>query len=113
MKLDYLPNGSRDCPLIRLYDFTPAEAGHLLNVLGDLAAGRARRVDVHRLPFVEAVGECRLALVAQGWDGAIVRRGDPAEFECGFRPHAWDDVAALVEPFASGSTGFQWLVLLR
>jgi hypothetical protein len=109
MKLDYLADGSPDCPLIRLYDFTPAEAEQLRNALADLAAGNAGRVDVHRLPFVESVGGCRLTLVTQAWDGAVVRRGGPAEFECGFRPGTWDNVTGLVEPFAMGADGYQWL----
>jgi hypothetical protein len=109
MTLDYLPDGSPDCPLIRLYDFTPAEAERLRAVLAELAAGTAERVDVHRLPFVESVGGCRLTLIAQTWDAGVVRRAGPAEFDCGFRPDSWGNAAGLVEPFATGAHGFQWL----
>ena len=42
MRLEYLPDGSPLCPLIRLFDFTPAEAGQLAAAVSDLAAGRAR-----------------------------------------------------------------------
>jgi hypothetical protein len=109
MKLDYLPDGSPDCPLVRLYDFTPAEAGQLQRVLADLAAGRTSRIDVHCLPFVETVGGCRLVLVAQASDGAVYHRAWPTEFECGFLPDTWDNLAGLIEPFVAGSSGFQWL----
>ena len=47
---------------------------------------------------------------AKAWDGAVVQRVGPAEFECGFGPATWDNVAGLVQPFAVGAVGFLWLV---
>ena len=109
MTLDYLANGSPDCPLLRLYAFTPAEARQLRDAVTTLATGTAKRVEVHRLPFVEAIGGCRLTLVVQRWDGAVVRRGEPAEFECGFTAGTWENVEYLIEPFEQEANGFQWL----
>jgi hypothetical protein len=109
MKLEYLADGSPDCPLIRLYDFTSAEAEQLHAAIIGLAAGSAERVEIHRLPFVEAVGGCRLTLIRRAWDQAVLRRNGPAEFECGFTAGTWDNVAGLVEPFAESQGGFQWL----
>ena len=109
MKLEYLGDGSPDCPLLRLYDFTPMEAAQLLRAIAALASGLAERLEVDRLPFVEPVGGCRLALVGRSWDQAVTRAGRPNEFECGFTADTWDDVAGLVEPFAEGAGGFQWL----
>jgi hypothetical protein len=110
MKLEYLAVGSPDCPLIRLYDFTSVEAGQLHAVTAALALGAAERVQVDSLPFVEAIGGCRLALVRRSWDQAAVQKALPAEFECGLTAGTWDNVAGLVEPFVKGSGGFQWLV---
>jgi hypothetical protein len=109
MKLEYLADGSPDCPLIRLYDFTGPEVAQLLTAVSSLASGATERVDVHRLPFVEAVGGCQLALVRRSWDQAIIRGRGLWEFECGFTPETWDNVAGLVEPIADGADGFQWL----
>jgi len=109
MKLEYLPYGSPDCPLIRLYDFTTAEAVQLHRDVHALASGAAERFDVHRLPFVESVGGCQLAFVRQSWDGAIVRGRGSCEFECRFTAGTWDNVAGLLEPFTEGAGGFQWL----
>jgi hypothetical protein len=109
MKLDYLPDGSPDCPLIRLYAFMPAEAKQLLAVAQSLANGDEQRIDVHRLPFVEAANGYKLTFVTQSWDGAVVRRDEPSEFECGLTRSTWENVAALIEPFKEGATGFQWL----
>jgi hypothetical protein len=38
----------------------------------------------------------------------VVKIGTNA-FECGFTAGSWDNVAGLIEPFASGINGFQWL----
>jgi hypothetical protein len=109
MKLEYLANGSPDCPLIRLYDFTPAEAAQLFIALTALASGAAERVDVDWLPFVEPVGGCQLALVRRTWDQAIIRGCGLCEFECGFTPGTWNNVAGLAQAIADGAPEFQWL----
>jgi hypothetical protein len=106
--LEYLPDGSPDCPLIRLYAFTPIEAAALGAAVAGLAAGTAERVAVHELPGVEPVGGCELVFRVRGWDQAVVRVG-PAAFECGFTAGTWDNVAGLVEPFAADAGGYQWL----
>jgi hypothetical protein len=109
MKLDYIAPDSRHRPLLRLYDFTPAEAGQLLASVTALASGTAERIEVHLLPFVEAVGGCRLTLVRRTRDQAVVRGAGPADFVCGFTTGTWDNVAGFVEPFARSASGFQWL----
>jgi len=109
MKLEDLAAGSPDCPLIRLYDFTPAEAYQLHAAVSGLASDATERVEVDRLPFVEPVGGCRLALVRRSWDQAVVSGAGPAEFECGFTAGTWDNIAGLMEPFAARAGGFQWL----
>jgi hypothetical protein len=109
MKLEYLAEGSPDCPLIRLYDFDRAEAERLLAALMDLASGTAERVDVHALPGVESLNGCRLTLVSCRRDRGISRTGSLRKFEYTLTPGTWDNVAGLVEPFARGEAGYQWL----
>ena len=110
MKLEYLADGSPDCPLIRLYDFTTAEATQLLALVTELASEGPERIDVHLLPFVQPVDGCRLALIRRSWNQAIVRVG-PSNFECGFTAGTWDNVAGLIEPFCEDRSGerYQWL----
>jgi hypothetical protein len=110
MKLEYLATGSPDCPLLRLYDFTPEEAGQLHATLVALAADEVKRVEVHDLPFIEPLAECRLTLRRHKWDQGIIKMGPTNEFECGLTAGAWDNVAGLVEPFAEHARGWQWLV---
>ena len=108
MRLEYLAEGSPDCPLIRLSDFSPAEVAALASAVTALASGQAERVAVHELPGVSSVGDCELLLCRRAWDQAVLRVG-PSSFECGLTPGAWEDVAGLVEPFQSGAVGHQWL----
>jgi hypothetical protein len=111
MKLDYLADGSPNCPLLRLYDFTPVEAGRLRAAVSELANEVTGEVDVHRLPFVDAVDEIRLTLVRMSRELGLSRVASQ-EFECGFTANTWDNVAGLIEPFATSAQGFQWLVEL-
>ena len=108
MKLEYLSDGSPECPLLRLYDFTKQDAEALRLAVLELASETAERIEIHRLPFVRPVGACRLALILQSWDQAIVRVG-PLAFECGLTGATWEDVQGLIEPFAETVHGFQWL----
>jgi hypothetical protein len=109
MKLDYLPEGSPDCPLIRLYEFTPAEAEQLRASVAALASGSNRRLEVHSLPGVEVVGRCRLTFTALTWNAGVVCKAPPVDFECGLTAGTWDNVAGLIEPFCQSGGGFQWL----
>ena len=109
MKLDYLGSGSLDCPLVRLYDFTPGEAMKLHRAISRLAENVVDQIAVHEMRTVQAVEGCRLVFRVREWDHGIVRCGTPCDFECGFTRGTWDNVAGLVEPFAEGGGGFQWL----
>jgi hypothetical protein len=108
MKLEYLAAGSPDCPLIRLYDFTPAQAGQLHAAVTALANGATERIELDRLPFVESVGSCRLAMV-RGTRDQCVQCTAAQTFVCRLTAAAWENVAGLIEPFAKGAGGFQWL----
>jgi hypothetical protein len=107
MKLAYLADGSLDCPLLRLDDFTPLEAGRLRAALSAPASGKTDRVVVHQLPFVEPVGDCRLVLMCQSWDQAVIRAAGPYSFKCGLTSARWHSIVGLIDPFVTGGAGFQ------
>jgi hypothetical protein len=109
MKLEYLASSSSDCPLIRLFDFTRAEAAELCSIVAKRASGELEEVAIDELPFVTAIEGCRLTLVASAWDAGVVQEPD-GSFSCRLSPATWDNVAALIEPFANDATGYQWLV---
>ena len=71
MKLEFLPDGSADCPLLRLYDFTPSEARQFHDAIAGLASGSKDHVDVHDLCAVKPIGGCALTLVVSRWEGEL------------------------------------------
>ncbi len=107
MKLEYLADGSPECPLIRLFEFTTAEVAAFMVAIGKLARGDVDRVDVHNLPFVQSLGDCQLVFTRLAADQAVRRVEN--EFQCGLTSNTWDNVLGFVEPFARNATGFQWL----
>lgn len=107
LTLEYLADGSPDCPLLLLHGRSPAVVRSLA---GALAAITSEGLELQAFPGVEAVAGCRVSARLARRDLGIRQLG-PAEFawELGF--DGWGQVAALMEPFtrARTTTGFQWL----
>lgn len=109
MKLEYLADGSQDCPLIRLYEFNQAEARSLRNLVRSLATGEADSVALQGERWAESVGGCKLTL-RRGTRNQGVREVDPLNFECVLSSGGWRNVEGLLDPFCDSHTaGFQWL----
>ena len=110
MKLQFLPDGSRDCPLIRLYDFEAAEVLRLKELFDSLAVGSRTDISLHEQKGIEPVDGCQLNLRVGKRNTGIVQKG-PFLFECDLTPARWADVASLTEPFdeAAEANTYQWL----
>src|SRR5690349_21605845 len=109
MKLEYLAEGSRDCPLVRLYEFNQAEAWTLRNLARSLATAERHSVSLHDEVWAESVGGCRLTF-RRGNRNLGVREVDPLNFECVLTSDGWSNVEGLLDPFCDSHTaGFQWL----
>jgi hypothetical protein len=111
VRLEHLPEGSEFCPLLRLYDFSLAEAQQLLAVAELLASGGSLAVPLHLAPFVAADSSCHLTLRVSAADLGIIRVSDTA-FVCELSQAGWSDFASLVQPFTVDALddGFQWLL---
>jgi hypothetical protein len=55
-KLEYLPDGSPDCPLIRLFEFDQSEAQQLRQLVKLLVAGNRQDVALQNEEWVKPVG---------------------------------------------------------
>jgi hypothetical protein len=110
MKLQYLPDGSPDSPLIRLYDFQPAEAARLKELFDSLANGSRTSAPLHEQIGIESVDACHLDLRLGAQDVGIVQKG-ALTFECALTAEGWSEVASFVEPFceAAEAQTYQWL----
>ncbi len=109
MKVDYLKDGSPDCPIVRLYNFTPEEARRLRDACRALHAGEIDRFDLYAQPWVESVNGFRLSLGVASWNRGLEEQRD-GSFIWLLRQTWWDQVDALIDPFVEDHTdGFQWL----
>lgn len=105
MKLDYLKDGSDDCPLVRLYEFRSAEIQRLLRSFESLASGTAEHI---ALDEVESVDGTRLTFTRAARDRGVVQSG-PQSFDVVLTPAGWQRCIGLLEPFCEPSSGYQWL----
>ena len=100
MKLEYLPGGSPDCPLIRLYDFRQTEAKRLKELVKSLATGDRENVALHNEAWVESVDGCSLNLRRGNRDQGI-RQSQTLRFECVLSSDGWSNLEGLLEPFST------------
>ena len=109
MKLEFLPDGSPDCPLIRLYEFDRPEAWRLREIVNRLASGSHQTIALHEEKWVAPLGGCKLDLCLAAEDLGVLQTA-PLTFQCALTADRWFDVACLVQPFSeTDQSGFQWL----
>lgn len=110
MKLEYLPDGSDDCPLSRVYDFDPNQALELQRLVECLADGSRDNLSVHELPFVTSVDDCQLVFNVGERDLGIANI-NRNRFSCLLTRASWENIVGLMGPFCipETSNGFQWL----
>jgi hypothetical protein len=108
MRLEYVSEGSPDCPLIRLCELDPAAVERLRDLVKGLATGARESVVVHELPGLDAIDGCKLTFRI-GHDRGVCQNLSGA-FECILSATWWDNMEGLLEPFCrSDSRGSQWL----
>jgi len=108
MKLEYIPEGSSDSPLIRLYEFDTSEANEFHGLLTSLANKELNQVALKDFPFIIPVQGCSLKLIAVEIDKGISWL-NYNNFECLLTIDNWSIVADLVVPFLDDTKGYQWL----
>ena len=109
MKLEFLNNGSPDCPLIRLYDFDAEQARRLQQIALRLTKDQSEAVALHAESDIHAINGCELTLRQADKDHGVNEVAE-SQFECALTKGAWLDVGGLIQPFCRGeSSGHQWL----
>ena len=109
MKVEYIPDGSDDCPLVRLYSFSMAEAQKLHDAFTSLASGSLRSAHLADILPIEAIDGCSITFVRSEHDRGVVHNGERA-FTVELTPSGWDQTAELAEPFREGRLAYhQWL----
>ncbi len=109
LKVEYLHEGSPDCPLIRLYGYERADVAALRDLCLALAEGRLREVAIETQAWVSALDGCRLTFRAGRTNRGIKIRKADGPFVMEYATEGWLEVAEKLQPFVDGSGGFQWL----
>jgi len=108
VKLDYLKDGSDDCPLVRLYEFRSEEILRVRHSFERLANGVAEHVALDEVVAVESIDGTRLTFSRAARDRGVVPSGE-SSFDVVLTPDGWQSCIELVEPFCKPGTGYQWL----
>ena len=111
LELQFLPDGSPDCPLIRLSGADSSTFAHLHDVIAQLSLGTIREVSIDRVPGIISIDACRVSGIPAKWDQGVIPTDNANEFEWRLTANTWDNVAGLLEPFCVGESkdGFQWI----
>ena len=110
MKLEYVADGSPECPLIRLYDFNPADAQRLREAFRSIADGSQQVLPLHEEWWMEPVEGCQLTLRSGPRDLGVVPRL-PMRFDCVLGTQSWRAIIDVMEPFCVSSelSTHEWL----
>jgi hypothetical protein len=109
MKVEYLADGSNECPLIRLYEYNQPEVRRLKELVGELASGVRQSISLQDEAWAVPIGGCRLSL-RRGSRDIGVHQLARLDFECMLSSAGWSNVEGLLDPFCDSNTdGFQWL----
>jgi hypothetical protein len=110
MHLEFLADGADECPLLRFYRWSDGEVTLLREAAERLATGASRRIEMHRLPFIEPVGGITFTWVADPRDRGVLLPPDCRSFVMQLQPELWSDVVEIIRPFERDAIGFNWLL---
>jgi len=94
MKIEYLPDGSTDCPLIRIYGGGKEDLLRLQQAFLQLAAGAAEEVELDKLPGFQAVAACHLTAKTEKEDIGVTT-ADEVHFFMKLSPTRYRELAEM------------------
>jgi hypothetical protein len=111
MKIEYLAEGSKDCPLIRIYGGDASAFNTLKGAVLGLSRGAAIRVALDEALGFDRVNDCCLTLAVGPRDEGVCLSSPPAHFLWTLTRQKWHTVAGYIEPFTRqvDNTAYQWL----
>ena len=119
MELEFFPDGSTDCPLLIFSPSVKEEAKQLYLALNDMVADGKSSLDIHTLPFISPIDDCKLFAQVSEQDIGVVPTNTldvflsdiNNHFEWKLKHKTWIDVLGLLYPFTYNDSigGYQWL----
>lgn len=109
MKVEFLAEGSADCPLVRVFDYRTAEVERLCEACDELAEGTRAEFALHDQPWVETIHGCKFVWRISTKDVGVRLPSAGEPFILELSDEAWREVHGKLRPFAEGSGGYNWL----
>jgi hypothetical protein len=112
MRIEFVANGSNDCPAILFYGCPSAGAETLINTFRSLGGGQETEVPLHQLIGLTSVGAIRVFATNAKSRSSVDQLSDTV-FRWRRDREGWLEVADLAEPVAQSNpregTRFQYL----
>lgn len=111
MNLEFLPDGSDDCPLLILSPSVYTETEQLYRVLCDIILCSGTMVDIHALPYISPVDDCQLTAQVAKQDFGVVMKETGNHFTWKLTHQTWIHVLDLLYIFTLKEVrkGSYWL----
>ena len=113
IKLEFLKDGSPDCPLIRIFGGDLSNYKLLYSEISKLVNKESDSISVHNLAGFKSVNINSFNFLIDKNNIGVIRLDDK-NFECRLKisgRQGWENVLGLIEPFLKDKPeGFQWLV---
>jgi hypothetical protein len=110
MRLQYVPDGSNDGPLLRLFEWQSGEVAALRSVAEQLALGHLVHVPLHEQAFIASTDGVTFDWVADSWGRGVLVPSDGLSFVMQLTSAEWSDVVEIIRPFERSPIGFSWLL---
>ena len=110
MVLDFITtDGVDEGRLLRFYEWADGEVALLREAAERLAAGASRSIEVHRLPFINAVGGITFTWVVDPWDRGVLMPDDQRSFVMQLPQETWTDIVKIIWTEARDPhAGYSW-----
>ena len=111
MKIEYLPKGSMDCPLIRIYYSETSAIRCFHRLIAKFCNGELKSAALHELPGFQ-LNDCLLCLTVGVEDQGVQQISSAPAFTWVLTPARWCRIAELIEPFTTAAPNIhihQWL----
>lgn len=118
MELEFISHESMDHPVLIFSPSVKEEAKQLYLALNDMVADGESPLEIHTLPFISPVDDCKVFAQVSEQDIGVVPTNTldvflsdtKNHFEWKLKHQTWIDVLGLLYPFTyNDSGGYQWL----
>jgi hypothetical protein len=109
VNIDYLENGSDDCPIIRVYGNEPDSVRLLMKCIADMVNGEIKSKCLNDIKGFKSINGCRFDIELSSLQKGVIQLSSN-NFICQLSKDGWQEAYELLEPLSEDSkTGYQWI----